>query len=121
MNFSEKFLNYFYHLDHASECDAVDDGVVTARVGEAINQDVVQFSFAIKDARIESARFKAAGSPAMLAAAECVCCWVEGKSVVDVDRGLTPELVLGLLELNEHHTHIATLVCQGVTACLQNI
>lgn len=119
MGFSEKFLKYFNSLKHAGLCDMYDTHVVSARVGEAVNQDVLQFNFAIKNAKIIQARFKATGIPATYAAAEFVCCWMEGKNIMDIKQGLNAGFILENLGLNKHYIHIAHLVCDGVLQCLQ--
>ena len=119
MKYSATFLKYFDQLDHVGECDINSAEILSATVGERANHDVLQFSFALRGAKIIQARFKATGMPATFSAAEWVCCWLEGRLIMDVKKNLSPELILQSLDLNRHYIHIANLIFLGVMQCLQ--
>jgi|GEM_PF-5155324 len=112
MKFSEQLLHYFHHRLHAGALDSAIPSVRSVQVGRPENREVLLLMIDYRD-RIQTARFKAAGSVALIAGAEFICGWLEQKSWPDL-QSITPEFILKSLGLTPLHTHIANLIVLAV-------
>ena len=113
MKYSQNLLDYFHHRDHAGEMDCIDPEVRLIEVGQAQNGEVLHLYVRCQHHLIVAASFKAAGSVALLAAAEFLCGWLEGKTYSDLDA-LTHQVILHALGLTDLSMHIAHLLMMAV-------
>lgn len=107
--YSNKLLNYFYHTPHAGSLNPQEPNVIVAKAGEKSNNELLELYLQIADNKIICARFKASGSPSLIASAEFVCDWLEGKKIEEVAQ-LNPEMILQFLELPKTQIHTALLL-----------
>lgn len=114
MSYSQRALQYFHEPAHATQLHGAN---VQKGTAHSANQDeVVEFYLALDNAKIIKASFQAHGSVALLASAEFVCEWLEGKSFTQVSE-LTIETILEELELPRFRNHSAALVIKALSMC----
>lgn len=114
MQYSKKLLDNFYGLKHAGILSG--ESVYFAELGSEQQGDQLILYLKIDDV-IESARFQAYGSVALLASAEYVCSWLEGKSRQQALL-LKPESILEALDLPLFKLHIANMICRTLQKVL---
>ena len=120
MKYSKLFLGYFNRLDHAVQGELSYDYNVSAIVGMQASQDALQLFLTIPDDVVAIAHYKVTGMPAVYAAAEYICGWLEGRSVSNIKEALCQDAILGALELDQRYIHIASLVYHVVMQCLKS-
>lgn len=109
MKYSHKFLKYFLNTQHVGQLHGND--VLSARhAGSEDHFDGLTLSIQVKDNKIIKAAFHCATTPALIAAAEYICDWLEGRMPTDIDS-LQSTQILQELELDSTYIHIAALIC----------
>lgn len=118
--YSNKLLHYFFQTHQAGELDINDPNVKTVSVGRAENGDVLILYIMLNDDVVVDARFKAYGSPPLIAGAEFICERVIGKKINEL-QNINCERILNSLDLNNSDTHIAALLDLAVKKCFGEI
>jgi NifU-like protein involved in Fe-S cluster formation len=118
MKYSTELLHYFDHTEHAGTITKADNVTIVTQ-GLSDNQEVIELSLQWNHNTISQARFRAYGTPALIAAAQWLCQWLEGKSLSDAIR-LDRSQILHALLLSPVQVHVAQLLCSAVTSCLKN-
>jgi NifU-like protein involved in Fe-S cluster formation len=118
MSYSQQLLHYFHHTPHAGTLDRNQPNIYHAEVGCIENSDLLELYLYIDHEKILQARFKAHGSPALIATAEYLCEYLEGKSKI-VAQQLQHQDLLNALELSTLHVHIAALTLSALSQCLK--
>ena len=112
-------IRYFDHTPHAGVLPP-SPSVSVARHGVADNEGLLELSLDIRDDRVVTARFRAYGPPAYIAAAEWLCEAIEGCSVSDLTREITSSQLLDQLRLSDHWGHVAQLVLDTMQLAIRD-
>ena len=81
MNYSDAGLSYFRQTRHVGTLAAT-PGCFSVSRGEAGLGRVLELSICLSEQHITQARFRAYGSPTLIAAAEWLCAWLEGRDTL---------------------------------------
>ncbi len=113
MKYPAPLLHYFHHRQHAGQLDTTNPYVQYVRVGHPQNEEVIDLYVHFHQNRVKIAKFQAASSVTLIAAAEFICGWLEGKSHQEIAL-LNPQLILQELGLTDLNIHIANLMMMAV-------
>jgi nitrogen fixation NifU-like protein len=119
MRYSKKLLNYFHNTEHAGVLSIAEKDIFTAKIGHAENLEMLELYFKILNQKVVQARFKACGSPALIAAVEYICGWVEGKTLDEIKK-LQHQDILTELGLTSLHLHTAAFILSAVFKIVQS-
>ncbi len=109
MKYSQQFLQYFLHTEHVGQLHG-NDVLSAGHIGKYDHFDTLMLSIQVKDSKIAQAAFHCATTPALIAAAEYICHWLEGRTLSAIDS-LQSKQILQELELDATYIHIANLIC----------
>lgn len=109
MKYSPAFRDYFMQTLHAGQLNG--QHVVIRKHQSANPFDQFTLYLEVVDTTIKQAHFESSSTPALIAAGEYVCRWLENKSLVEA-AGLQKEQILQELGLDQHFIHIADLICR---------
>lgn len=115
--YSPLVLRYFHHTPHQGRLDTLEPNVVSASVGLDENQDVLALFLLIEQGCVIDAKFLAQGSVAIIAGGEWLCDYVVGKNCNDLES-LTVGYILEQLALPRVKVHVASLLCNALTQCM---
>lgn len=107
MRYSPVFLDHFLEGCHAGSLSG--ESVYCMKHHAKQLFSTVELYLSIKDNMIVMAKFHASTTPALIAAAEYVCRWAEGKTL-SMCHALTVEQVLSALCLTTVHSHMVRIV-----------
>ena len=113
MKYPAQLLYYFQHRNHGGRLDLTDPTVQYVQAGNQQNGEMVKLYVRYQNHRVETAKFQAASSVALIAAAEFICVWLEKKTYQDLAL-LTHQSILQELGLTELNIHIANLIIIAV-------
>ena len=109
MEYSQPFRDYFQHTQHAGRLNGQD---IIIRRHESVNPfDQFTFYLDIANNTIKQAHFESSSTPALIAAGEYTCRWLENKSLVEA-ASLQKEQILQELDLDQRFIHVADLICR---------
>jgi NifU-like protein involved in Fe-S cluster formation len=117
MLYSVELLHYFHNVRHAGTLDTQDPAVLYA---EIINEkEGIALALFIRNEhhQITQAKFQATGSPAIIAACEFVCGYLENKDLTQAKQLSTP-VIMQALKLSPLQNHTAVLVIRLVNSLL---
>ncbi len=106
---SELLLKYFRNPAHAGALDINLPHIFSAKLKSADQSEVVELYLEINENKILKAKFKAAGSVAIIAGAEFLCEYVINKNMTEINQ-LTAECILKQLGLTTLKIHTAQLL-----------
>lgn len=110
MMYSNVLLDYFYRMEHAglllSEPHLL---VYSEAIGDVGQAYLCRLYLGYWDGVILKAKFQAYASVPVMAACECLCCVVEGKSVLEVST-LTVSSLQDRLDLSKVQKDVSVLV-----------
>ena len=118
MHYSQKLTAYFLETIHAGSLEGED--VRFAKTGDIALFDCFCLYLKIQHEHVIRARFQASTTPALIAAGEYVCRWLEGKTLSEA-RSLQKGQILRELELEEVMVHVVALVEAAVTLSLRGM
>lgn len=121
MIYSNNFLNYLRDTVHGGDLVGNYSVIISEIAGSIVNGDIIVLTLGIDSNKIKQARFRAQGSPAIIAAGEFLCRYVEGKLFEEVMTTLTANTILEALELPMHFVHIASLMMTVLKQCKRNV
>lgn len=113
MRYPEKLLYYFHNRRHAGSLSLAQPNVKQVQIGQPNNREIFSLFVDCREGKISMARFQALGSPALIAAGEFICEWLEQKTIVEITE-LSPEIILNSLGLTAINTHIAHLIISAI-------
>ena len=114
MKYSAEVVHYFEITDHAGVLQA-DLGDVYSEQSGVANRELFELSLQIKGDRVTAARFRAFGSPALIALGEWLCRQLEQKNAGYL-LSLSEAMLLEALDLPEILVPVAALVISTVKA-----
>lgn len=118
MKHSPFLLPCFHQTDHAGVLDKSLGVVKSACAGTVEQGDVVTLFVLIEAGRIAQITFQAYGSVAIIGGGECLCRWLEGKTVLEARR-ITTQDILTHLQFSELNIHTASLLGQVLARVLE--
>lgn len=115
MDYSPKFIEYFEHTQHAGQL-AGDNILHSSHHSIQLFSDF-ELYLCVENNTIKEASFLSSTTPALIAAGEYACRWLEGKTLKQAS-GLQKEQILQELGLDATFVHVANLVCRVIVATL---
>ena len=107
MKYSTTFHNYFLNTDHAGCVESPD---VIRLYHSSVNPfDQFCFYIVVTNGIITCANFESGTTPALIAAGEYTCRWLEGKSIFEA-VSLQSSQILQELNLDSRYVHIAEVM-----------
>lgn len=109
MQYSQILHDYFQHADHAGSLKG--QNIIVRKHVSANPFDQFTLYLEVVDNTIKRANFEASSTPALIAAGEYVCRWLENKSLIEA-AGLQKAQILQELNLDQRFIHVADLICR---------
>lgn len=107
MTYSSNFLDNFYDTRHVGSLSG--DDVYHMQHDAKQPFSSAELYIRVQNNKVAMARFHASTTPTLIATAEYVCRWIEGKSL-DECGALTVKDVLAALDLTTMHSHVVRVV-----------